>query len=200
VYGRGDGGWVDEDTPVADAPAPHGRARLDAERTLFAAGDELGVETVSLRIAAIYGPGRGVHERLRAGAFAVPGDGANWISRIHVDDLAAAIVAAGAIAALPRRVYVIGDDEPATARAHADGVAALLGVAPPPSVPIETLSPEAAELRLANRRVRNARMKHELGVRLAYATWREGTRAAIATAAATAAASGPTPGGRTTPA
>jgi nucleoside-diphosphate-sugar epimerase len=137
------------------------------------------IEAVALRIAAIYGPGRGVQERLRAGAYRVPGDGQNFVSRVHVDDLARVIAAAGRVQPLPRRVYVVADDEPARARDHADGVAAMLGLPPPGSVPMSELSPLAAELGGANRRVSNTRLKTELNVTLAFPTWRQGVRASL---------------------
>ena len=174
VYPRGDGSWVDEDTPTAPEGA-RGLARVVEEDVYFAAP----VECVSLRIAAIYGPGRGVQERMRAGAYRVPGDGQNFVSRVHVEDLVSVIVAAGRIASLPRRVYVVGDDAPCRAREHADGVAALLGLPPPASVPMSELSPLAAELGGANRRIRNTRLHDELGMTLAYPTWREGVTASL---------------------
>jgi nucleoside-diphosphate-sugar epimerase len=83
------------------------------------------------------------------------------------------------VAPLPRRVFVVGDDLPCRAREHADGVAALLGLPPPASVPMAELSPLAAELGGANRRIRNARLHAELGVTLEYPTWREGVPASL---------------------
>ncbi len=192
VYGRGDGDrraaqappWTDEDTPVADAP--RARPRLSAETAWRETAAAAGLEHVVLRIAAIYGPpafpgarGRGVHERLRAGGYAVAGPGDNWVSRIHVADLCAAIRAAAAAAPLPRSIYCVADDEPTTARVYADAVAAALGLPPPPSVPAESLAPIDAHLRLSNRRVSNARLKTELGLTLAYPTWRQGLASCI---------------------
>jgi nucleoside-diphosphate-sugar epimerase len=176
VYGRGDGAWVDEDTPVADE-TPRARGRLAAERARFAT---CAAPAVALRIAAIYGPGRGIHTRLRRGDHAVIDDGDNWVSRIHVDDLVSVILAAAAAGAPPaRNVYLVADDEPATARAHADGVAAMMGLPPPPSVSIAEIAAHELDLRMSNRRVRNDRMKRELGVTLRYPTWREGVRACL---------------------
>jgi nucleoside-diphosphate-sugar epimerase len=168
VYALGDGSWVDEDTPTAPS-GPRGEARLAHERALAAAE----IDHVILRVAAIYGPGRGVAERLRSGQYRVVGDGSNWVSRIHVDDLVTVIIAAGSIATPPRRTYVVADDEPITSRAYADAVAARLGLPSAPSIPVETIRPETADLVLTNRRIRNARMKAELGVTLAYPTWRD---------------------------
>jgi nucleoside-diphosphate-sugar epimerase len=173
VYPRGDGSWVNEDTPVAP-DGERGAARVLAERVyLDAAAADPRIDAVCLRVAAIYGPGRGVAERLKTGAYRVPGDGQHFISRIHVDDLVAAIRAAGQVPTLPRRVYVVADDDPCRARDHADALAARLGLPPPPSVPLEQLSPLGRELATSNRRVSNARLKAELGVALLYPSWRD---------------------------
>ena len=173
VYGPGDGGWVDEDTPPRPASA-RGRARLAEEEALR----QSGVSSVSLRIAAIYGPGRGVHERIRAGTHQVYGTGQTFLSRIHVDDLVSVIVAAGR-ARNVSPTYVVADDTPATSREVADGVAEMLGLPPPPSVPEADAPADLAEMLLSNRRIRNARMKAELGLTLRYPSWREGTAAIV---------------------
>lgn len=173
VYGPGDGSWVDEDTPAHPTSA-RGRARLAEEDALRKSG----VPGVSLRIAAIYGPGRGVHERIRAGTHRVYGAGQTFLSRIHVGDLVSVIVAAGR-ARHVSPAYVVGDDVPSTSREVADGVADLLGVPRPPSVPESEASADVAEMLLSNRRIRNARMKAELGLTLRYPSWREGTAAIV---------------------
>ncbi len=171
VYGPGDGSWVDEDTPVAPAAA-HGDRRLQAEAVLLQAAAAAGVDAVSLRISGIYGPGRGVAARLRAGTYRVIG-GDTWVNRIHVHDLCTAILAAGTVALLPRRVYTVADDEPATGRTHAEAVAAALGLPAPPVVPLAGADPRAAAMLGANRRIRNRRLKQELGVTLRYPSWRD---------------------------
>lgn len=172
VYAKGDGSWVDEDTR-ATPDTPRGHARLHEESALLDAAQVRGIAAVALRIAAIYGPGRGIHERVRTGTYRVVGDGSQWISRIHVDDLVSVILAAGRAIRLVRSHYVVGDDEPTTARIHADAVAAHFKVLPPPSVPRESLSPEVVELQSGNRRINNARMKAELGVTLRFPSVRD---------------------------
>jgi len=135
---------------------------------------------VSLRAAGIYGPGRGIHVRLRAGTHRVLGAGDSFVNRIHVDDLAATIRAAAACQELLRSVYNVCDDLPATQREVADGVADMLGVPRSPSVDPKDVSPMARAFLMSNRRVRNQRMKDELGVHLAHPTWREGVAQAVA--------------------
>lgn len=178
VYGAQPASWIDEDSPVAP-PTFRGRARADEEERLFAGAAWAGVEAVALRIAAIYGPGRGVQERLLKGNYRVVEDGGGFISRIHVDDLVQVILAAGTVRPLPRAVYVVADDEPTTVRAHADGVAALLGLPPPQSVPPSSASMITVEMQTGGRRVRNERMVRELGVSLRYPSWREGFAAIL---------------------
>lgn len=176
VYARGAPGRpldVDEDTPAV-GETTRGGARLAIERAYAEAGAAHGVETVALRIPAIHGPGRGVGARLAAGTYRVIGDGTAIVSRIHVDDLVSAIVRAGRVEPLARGVYVVGDDEPAPTGEVADGLAARLGLPPPPRVPVGDVPPEAAEMALSNRRALNARMKRELGVTLRHPTWRDG--------------------------
>jgi nucleoside-diphosphate-sugar epimerase len=179
VYPPSAGAWIDEDAPLAPVGAL-GRRRLAAERALLAAARRAGIEAVALRAAAIYGPGRGVHARIAAGTYRVLGDGAGFVSRIHVDDLGSAVLAAARAPALVRPAYNVADDEPTRAREFADAVARLLGAPPPPSMPPEQASPEARDLLGADRRIANRRLCQELGVELDYPTWREGLAQALA--------------------
>lgn len=173
VYPPGDGGWIDEDSPVGPTSS-RGKARLAAETAVIEGARGFGIEAVALRVAGIYGPGRGVPTRLHAGTYRIIGAGDTYVSRIHVDDLVSVILAAGLVTELPRSVYNVADDEPATSRAYADAVAGILGVARPPSVPVSAVDPWVATMMSANRRIANQRMKQELGVVLAHPTWREG--------------------------
>jgi nucleoside-diphosphate-sugar epimerase len=178
VYGRGNGGWIDEDAPVAPT-GPIGARRLEAESAVRSAAARLGVDAVTLRAAAIYGPHRGSHVSIASGSHRVP-DGAGLVSRIHVDDLGSAILAA-ALAARPiHAIYNVADDEPTQARSYADAVAAELGVPAPPTVTPDHSSPAARELYGGDRRIRNRRLVEELGVRLVYPDWRAGLRQALA--------------------
>ncbi|MDB4961613.1 MAG: NAD-dependent epimerase/dehydratase [Myxococcales bacterium] len=165
VYGPGGGAWVDEAWPLAPI-TPSGRARVVAEAALQGAS----VPTVALRVAGIHGPGRGVVERLKAGTYRIIGDGRAHVSRIHVDDLVTAIIAAGTTPATGP--INIADDDPAPIGEVGDTLAAALGVAAPPRVAVESVSPEVAGMLTADRRIANRRMKDELGVVLRYPSWR----------------------------
>ena len=173
VYPPGDGSWIDEASPVGPTTS-RGRDRLAAETAVLDGARACDIEAVSLRVAGIYGPGRGVPTRLHAGTYRIIGAGDTYVSRIHVDDLAAVILAAGMRQALPRTIYNVADDEPETSRVYADAVADILGVTRPPSVPVSAVDPWVAAMLGANRRISNAHMKQDLGVVLTYPTWREG--------------------------
>jgi nucleoside-diphosphate-sugar epimerase len=170
---------VDETTRPAPAAA-RGSARLAAETEVLTAAAARGVDAVSLRIVGIYGPGRGVHARLAAGSYRVVGDGAALVCRIHVDDLVAAIVAVGDAETVPSRIYNVADDAPTPSADHADRVAAMLGLPPPPRVPASQVSAEVLAMLAADRRVDNRRLKRELGWAPRYPDAVAGVAAALA--------------------
>jgi nucleoside-diphosphate-sugar epimerase len=173
VYGAGHGAWVDEGWPVAPLTET-GRARAAAEAALADAA----VPWVALRAAGIYGPGRGLVDRIRAGTYRVIGDGTSHVGRIHVADLVAAILAAAAAQATG--AVNVADDDPAPIGEVADAIAARLGLPPPPRVPAAAVSAEVAGMLTANRRIANRRMRDELGVVLRYPGWRDGLAAELA--------------------
>ncbi|SMC62340.1 Nucleoside-diphosphate-sugar epimerase [Primorskyibacter flagellatus] len=176
VYGDHAGGWVDEDTPLAPSTR-RGRWRKQAE-----AGWK-GIPDLPLhifRLAGIYGPGRGPFSKVRAGTarrIIKPGQ---VFSRIHVEDIAQTL-AASIAKPRPGRIYNLCDDDPAPPQdviAHAAG---LLGMEVPKPIPFEDaeLSPMARSFYAESKRVRNDRIKTELGVRLRYPDYRSGLAALL---------------------
>jgi nucleoside-diphosphate-sugar epimerase len=181
VYGDHDGAWIDETT----APTPvaaRSRARLDAEQAWQALASRTGKPLAILRLAGIYGPGRNALVQVAnasAKRIVKPGQVFN---RIHVGDIAQAIQAAFA-----RRgggIFNVTDDEPTPPGDPVVFAADLLGVEPPPEVPFaqaaRAMSPMALSFYGESKRVRNDKVKRELGVRLTYPTYREGLRALFA--------------------
>jgi nucleoside-diphosphate-sugar epimerase len=161
VYAPAHGQWVDESFAIAPQTKA-GVARVAAEAALPA-------DAVSLRAAGIYGPGRGLLERMRAGTYRIIGDGSAHVSRIHVTDLVDAIVRAGATTfAGPIN---IADDDPAPIGMVADTIAKRLGLPPPPRVSPADVEPEVVGMLTADRRIANGRMKEKLGVVLRYPSW-----------------------------
>jgi nucleoside-diphosphate-sugar epimerase len=173
VYGETpDGETVDEDTPVA---LSDGEAFLRiTEESAVETGRLGGLSTVILRLAAIYGPGRGVRERLKAGTYKLTDDGVHVFSRVHVDDIVGIIRAA--VARAPSgAVYCVGDCKPTTQREYAEWLSARLGVPMPPSVP--SLAPGAPRRGVRNRSINNARLIRELEYQFRYPSYVEGEMA-----------------------
>ena len=166
VYAPAGGAWVDERFPTTPASAS-GRARLAAEQAL-AAGP---VPCVRLRAAGIWGPGRGAVERLRAGTYRVIGDGDTYVSRVHVDDLARAVVLAGDARA-PSPVYNVADDEPCTTNELVAEAVRSLGVGEPARVRLDQVDADVAGMFTADRRIANGRVKAELGWAPRFPSWR----------------------------
>jgi len=175
VYGDRQGGWVDEDTAIEPTLARADR-RARAEAAWLASGLPVHI----FRLAGIYGPGRNAFVNLKDGTarrIVKPGQ---VFSRIHVEDIATALEASIA-QPRPGAVYNVCDDEPTPPDQVVTYAAKLLGVEPPPAQPYETaeLSPMARTFYRDNRRVRNDRIKDELGVRLGYPSYREGLAALL---------------------
>jgi nucleoside-diphosphate-sugar epimerase len=173
VFGQRDGGEVDESTPPAPA-SPAAEVLVEAEREILGAA-AAGVPAMVLRLSGIYGPGRAWPvDRVRAGALSLgPGDGA-WMNLCHLDDAVAAVL--GALdRGRPGRVYHASDAHPPRRRELVTWVAARLGIpAPAGGRPYEG----------ADRRIRAERSRGELGLELAYPSFREGVEALLAGGAA----------------
>lgn len=181
VYGRRDGDWTDEETDVAPA-SPAGIARVEAEEIYLSLFRERGFPVRICRVPGIYGPGRTLRDRLETGAYRRVDDGSHWVSRIHVDDLVAGLVAAwrrGRAGA----TYLLCDDQPVTGGDYAELTADLLGLPLPPAVSRDDirqeLSGSAFERRMSDRRCSNRRMREELGVVPRYPSVHEGVPAAL---------------------
>ncbi len=178
VYGDHCGAWVDEASECRPA-SKRSRQRLEAEAAWRGFSEETGVPVGIVRLAGIYGPGRGPFEKLRRGTarrIVKPGQVFN---RIHVDDIAAIVEAAFAQKA--DGVFNGSDDEPAPPQEVLAYAAKLLGLPPPAEVAYEEaeLTPLARSFYGENKRVRNDRIKQGLGVRIAYPSYREGLQAVL---------------------
>lgn len=178
VYGDHQGGWVDEATPPKAGSARLER-RLAAEADLLAFGAVRHIPVAVLRLAGIYGPGRNALLSLRAGEARRIEKPGQVFNRIHVDDISATIAAV-----LEQRfggLLNVTDDLPAPPGDPIVYAAGLLGIAPPPAIAFDeaakTMSPMALSFWGASKRVRNDRLKTDLGVRLAYPTYAEGLSA-----------------------
>lgn len=170
--------WIDEDTPLA---VDHGMQNVRSDEEEVEKHQFETLRTVTLRLAPVYGGGKGIRPRLREGKFKLLDDGEHATSRIYVDDFVRVVFAAEAKAP-NKSVYLVADDEPTTQLEYATWLCNHLGLPMPGKRSL--YEPGAAQVNHRNRKFRNTRMKTELGVELAYPTFRDGEKAIDAAEAA----------------
>jgi len=177
VYGDANGNWVDETTE----PRPgteRGQRRLKAETGWIDLAKKSGKSLVIYRLPGIYGPGRSAIDQLRSGTARRIFKPGQFTNRVHVSDIATAVEASMDLAP-GTHIFNVTDDLPAPPQDVIEYGAELLGLPCPPATDPtdEMLSPAARSFYIENKKVSNARMKSELGVRLAYPTYFEGLKA-----------------------
>jgi nucleoside-diphosphate-sugar epimerase len=175
VYGDHQGGWVDESTPLTPSTR-RGKWRVAAEQDWQALNLPLHI----FRLAGIYGPGRGPFAKVRAGTARRIIKENQVFSRTHVEDIAQ-VLHASIQRPNPGAIYNVCDDlaaPPEDVIAHA---AKLLGMPIPEAVPFEQadMTPMARSFYAESKRVRNDRIKDELGVKLLYPDYMTGLAALI---------------------
>lgn len=177
VYGDYGGEWVNEESELR-ATSPRARRRMEAEKNWLTLAEAHGLPLIVFRLPGIYGPGRSALDTVREGKAKRIYKKGQVFSRMHVDDIAAALAAS---MENPRvhNIYNLADDEPAPPQDVIDYACKLLGAPPPPLVPLEKadLSPMAKSFYADNKRVSNQRLKDALGVNLHYPTYRDGLKA-----------------------
>lgn len=176
VYGNHQGNWIDEDSELRPSTR-RGTWRRDAEAAWSAIP---GIPLHIFRLAGIYGPGRGPFAKVRAGTARRIIKEGQVFSRIHVDDIAQ-VVAASIAKPNPGRAYNVCDDNPAPPQDVIAYAAELLGAPMPPAIPFEEaeMTPMARSFYAEIKRVRNARIKEELGVELLYPDYQSGLQALL---------------------
>jgi nucleoside-diphosphate-sugar epimerase len=180
-YAR-EGGPVKTEADPFDTQAP----AAAMQRTLHALlrQEELVTRTqldgVVLRYGSFYGPGASdvLVELVRARKVPLIGDGAGVWSWIHIDDAAAATVAA--IEGGATGVFNVVDDEPAPVSEWLPYLAQALGAKPPRRVPVWLARLVAGESVISMmtqiRGASNAKIKREFGWRPRWSSWRRGFR------------------------
>lgn len=175
VYGDHQGNWVNESSKSIFNGAL-GKLRLSAEKEwmFFAQAHQLPLTI--FRLAGIYGPQRNVLARLRGGKKETIVKEGHFFSRIQVEDIVLAIVAAMQQSKPGIMIYNVADDEPTPSDMVDKYAASLLQLPPLNEVAYElaTLSPMAKEFYSHNKRVSNAKLKKELNIQLRYPTYKEG--------------------------
>jgi nucleoside-diphosphate-sugar epimerase len=168
VYGDCAGQWVDEQSPP-DPQVDRAWRRHDAERQLAEWREAGHGETVVLRVAGIYGPGKLPLERLRRQVPMIAASDAPWTNRIHIDDLVA-VCEAAMRHGHDGEVYNVSDGTPGNMRDYFDRVADLYGLPRAPTISLDearqTLSPGMLSYLGESRRLDNRKMLRELHVTL----------------------------------
>lgn len=179
VYGDTGGAWVDE-------TAPTGMGRRTARSECDAAW--LALRARVFRLPGIYGPGRSALDRVREGQAHRIAISRQVFSRVHVDDIAAGVLAA---LEAPPGAYNLADDLPCSQNAVIEEACRLLGLPAPPLQTLEeaSLSPMAQAFYAENRRVASGKATRVLGWRPRYPTYREGLRALVSAVTSPASAS-----------
>ncbi|MBD7960513.1 SDR family oxidoreductase [Comamonas avium] len=179
VYGNCDGAWVDE-TRTLNPTTDRARRRVDAEQRLLHFGQHSGLRVQVLRIPGIYAPDREggtPRGRLLKGLPVLNAQDDVYTNHIHADDLARIAIAA-MWRGKPQRVYHASDDTQMRMGEYFDLAADLYGMPRPPRVTRDAaqqmLAPTMLSFMGESRRMRNARIKQELRVRLRYPTVLQG--------------------------
>ncbi|WP_296572417.1 NAD-dependent epimerase/dehydratase family protein [Phreatobacter sp.] len=179
VYGDHGGGWVDETTEPKPASA-RSFERLEAERAWQALGQAHDIPVAILRLSGIYGPGQNALVNMARGTarrIIKPGQVFN---RIHVDDIAQAVLAC--FAKGYAGIVNVTDDEPSPPQDVIAYAAELLEMPPPPEIPFEEsgLSPMGRSFYAECKRVSNMKLKGELFVKLLHPNFKAALRALAA--------------------
>ncbi|MEM3083978.1 MAG: NAD(P)-dependent oxidoreductase [Nitrososphaerales archaeon] len=180
VYGDPKGKWIDESTPK-NPDTDFARTRNEAEEMLWQAMKRNALNVSVVVLGDVYGPGGWfadiIVNRIRNGSFKIPGSGEYYRSFVHVDDVANAL-ALIAEKNVKNTTLIIADDEPTPFAEFIYYTADRLGLKRPGKVPTllakAVLGSDMVKLLTYSVRVRNTKMKKELGLQLQYPTYKEG--------------------------
>jgi nucleoside-diphosphate-sugar epimerase len=176
VYGQSDGSLVKETSPT-DPATETAKVLLETEKVLLDAATQKKFPAVILRVAGIYGAGRGHWlKRFLKNEARIEGNGARFLNMIHRDDLIGCIIAA-LKNGRAGEIYNAVDDEPVSQINFLQWLAEELGRDLPPSVPEN--SQESRKRGVTNKRVSNRKLKMELGCQFKYPNFRIGYSAEI---------------------
>lgn len=177
VYGDRDGGWVDEDSEQRPTNK-RGSRRALAEAQWLAAYASSRLPVHIFRLAGIYGPGRSALDAVRAGHSRRIDKPGHAFNRVHIDDIVQTLIASMG-QPNPGRSYNVADDLPAPSHALIARACEILGLPVPPLISFDEVdqAPIARSFYLDNKRVKNDRIKEELGVKLIYPDFSTGLEA-----------------------
>lgn len=179
IYGDHEGAWVNEDT-VPSPTSRRGSLRLKAEEDWksYYSSDNLPLHI--FRLAGIYGPGRSALDSVLSGVAKRIDKPGHVFNRIHIDDIVQTLVAS-MMQPNPFSIYNLSDDDPAPSHELIQYTCNLLGLETPPLVPFTQtdIAPIMRSFYKDNKRLRNDKIKDELGIKLLYPDYKSGLRACM---------------------
>lgn len=180
VYGDRDGEWVDESSEIRPT-SKRGSRRAKAEEQWLSLFQGYGLPVHLFRLAGIYGPGRSALDSIRAGVARRIEKPGHAFSRIHVEDIVQ-VLCASMERPDPGAAYNVCDDLAAPSHEVIKYACDLIGRPAPRLIPFDQadVSPMILSFYKDNKRVKNDRIKNDLGVSLKYKTYREGLEACLA--------------------
>lgn len=176
VYGDRGGQWAFE----GEAPTPtleRGRRRADAESAWLQAY----AQTQIFRLAGIYGPGRAPFSKIREGSARIVNAPGHLVNRIHVDDIASALMASIARPS-PQDILNLADGRPAAPGEVMAYAAGLIWEPTPPLVRLSdpSVSDMARSFYAESKRIDISRARTRLGWEPKYPSFKPGLKAVLA--------------------
>jgi nucleoside-diphosphate-sugar epimerase len=174
-YGDAGDTLVSEDTPVAPC-CLLGQVMVEAEQTIMNLVRQHHFPAMILRLGRVYGPGRDFIDAVLNNTLTIFGDGSNFVSRIHIDDLLN-VLERVVIDGQRGAVYNVADDDPTRMRDFYGEIREQLGMLPPRTYSrhqalLSGIDPTVVEMSAASVRLDNARLKHDLALDLRYPSYR----------------------------
>lgn len=176
VYGQNDGSLVKESS-LTEPQAETAQVLVETEKVLLEAARTTQFPSVILRVAGIYGPGRGHwFKQFLKDEARIEGKGERILNMIHLEDVVGVVMAA-LKNGRAGEIYNAVDDEPVSQLKFFEWLGGALDKPLPPAVPEDA---EANRKRgVTNKKVSNRRLKMELGYQFKYPTFRQGYTAEL---------------------
>lgn len=179
IYGDRGGRWVNEKSGVTPT-SRRGSRRAKAEEQWLSLHKTANLPVHIFRLAGIYGPNRSALDSVQAGIARRIYKPDHSFGRIHVEDIARILIQSFHSPA-PGNIYNVCDDLPAPSHLVIEHACTLLNITPPPLIPFEdaNLAPMTRSFYSENRRVRNDKIKCDLGVELKYKDYKLGLKGCL---------------------
>jgi len=163
VYGDHSGNWVDETSKLRPSTS-RGKRRKYVENLFLNLHKKFNFPCHIFRLPGIYGPGRSALERLKSGNNVIVKKQNHFFSRIHVEDIAAAVILSMK-KKTPGEIFNVSDDYPCSSEEVIGYAANLLRNVSVKHVNYDSpsLSDKVRNFYLENKRVSNSKIKEILG-------------------------------------